>query len=106
MYYTIVNGKLILQEDGYSYVVSHPAIMYDAQEKCLLKHGEAKDVEECFVKYIKKMGWAIPNITNVIRMLVLDVSPERAADFLNKAISTTGVIDKQINELKKVKRVL
>lgn len=96
--YFVENGKLMYQDDHYRLCIEKPAFMYDTEDNLLLKHGEYERVLEYFNTYVASMSRISPDLTTKVRLFALAVSSEKAAAFLNEAITCTGAINSQIEK--------
>lgn len=96
--YFVENGKLMYQDDHYRLCIEKPAFMYDTEDNLLLKHGEYERVLEYFNTYVASMSRISPDLTTKVRLFALAVPFEKAAAFLNEAITCTGAINSQIEK--------
>ena len=96
--YFVENGKLMYQGKDYQSCITAPAFMYDAEDNLLLKHGEYKSVLEYFNTYTASVSCVSPDLAAKVKLFALAVPPEKAATFLNEAITCTGAISTQIEK--------
>ena len=98
--YTVKDGKLFWEAETTSTQIEKPAFMWDADQNLLLKHGESKKVQEYYDTYVSRMSKLLPDVVQTVHVMELNAPAKVSAAFLNEAISTTGVIDRQIAKLK------
>ena len=95
--YFVKDNKLYYSDKGNNeLLIKRPTIVYDSEDNLLLKHGDKQDVELWYA--VAYNAYLIVNhkMASNLRIVELNVSAEKAAEFLNNAISVTGCIDKQL----------
>ena len=109
--YFVEKGKLLLEVNGETEEIKEPAILYDKKANLLLKHGEkdkilgyyntiAAETQKISSPAISK-EFATEFLEDCCMRTFEKVPKKLVAEFLNEAISTTGVIDKQLAKLEK-----
>lgn len=94
--YVVKDNEIYFVDNNVECLIRQPAIVYDSEDNLLLKHGDKKDVELWYA--VAYNAYLIVNhkMASNLRIVELNVSAEKAAEFLNNAISITGCIDKQL----------
>lgn len=98
--YFVKDNKLYYSNNGDSELsIKRPTIVYDSEDNLLLKHGDKQDVELWYA--VAYNAYLIVNhkMASNLRIVELNVSAEKAAEFLNTAISINGCIDKQLVDI-------
>lgn len=94
--YVVKNNEIYFVDNNVECLVRQPTIVYDSEDNLLLKHGDKQDVELWYA--VAYNAYLIVNhkMASNLRIVEIKDTPERTVDFLNKAITITGFINKQL----------
>ena len=94
--YIVKNNEVCFVDNNKEYLIRQPAIVYDSEDNLLLKHGDKKDVELYYAVAYNAMLIVNHKVADNLKIVEIKDTPKRTIDFLNKAITITGFINKQL----------
>lgn len=100
MYYEIKNNQIVGITRDEEFVINELAMMYDKEGGTLLKHGEAREVQNYYDEYYKRLKDIYPEMANAAAVVILnEIDPKTAVNAVNKAMATSGITHLIVKEL-------